>query len=76
MNNIILSWCSLDRVVFIKAVRYLLKRLQIEIDAEPCETTEVSIDGVHKAEVIKYNVSSQPVSMHVPLCRLLAGTHR
>ena len=27
----------------------------------------------HKAECIKYDVSAQPVSIHVPVTRLLAG---
>ena len=77
-NKTTFRWCSLDRVVYIKAMRMLLKRLQLEVDGEQNETVDVCIEGLGDksnmmANVIKYCVSTQPVSMHIPLCRLLAG---
>ena len=66
--------------MYIKAMRMLLKRLQLEVDGEQNETIDVCIEGAPgggksnmMANVIKYCVSTQPVSMHIPLCRLLAG---
>ena len=80
IKKIAFRWCSLDRVVYIKAMRMLLKRLQLEVDGEQNETIDVCIEGAPgggksnmMANVIKYCVSTQPVSMHIPLCRLLAG---
>ncbi|XP_071444389.1 E3 ubiquitin-protein ligase UBR2 isoform X2 [Hetaerina americana] len=81
-----IDWCSTDRVVLIKAYRATLKKLQESQNVGGNqmgdgdtkggvmvgEAVEV---GEHSAACIKYDVASKPVSVHLPLSRLLAGLH-
>ena len=68
---LLLNWCSRDKVIFLKAYRLLLKKLKEDKFEEPA-TTEVTLEG-HTASVGTFSVASSPVSMHLPLSRLLAG---
>ena len=67
---LILTWCSKDKVIFFKSYRLLLKKLREERGEN--ETTEVSLEE-KSAIVNTFSVASGPVSMHLPLSRLLAG---
>jgi len=71
--SLVLKWCSMDRIIFVKAIRMLLKKIQTEIENEASEKIQISIDGRWECEVLDYPVASKPVSMHIPLTRLLAG---
>ncbi|XP_063980844.1 E3 ubiquitin-protein ligase UBR2 isoform X2 [Diachasmimorpha longicaudata] len=72
--SLALEWCGSDRVVLIKAFRLVLKKL--------CENTTKDSPGTpgqlreltdHSATCIDYDVSIEPVSIHLPLSRFLAG---
>ena len=67
---LILTWCSKDKVIFFKSYRLLLKKLREERGDD--ESTEVSLEE-NSANVNTFSVASGPVSMHLPLSRLLAG---
>ncbi|XP_013420461.1 E3 ubiquitin-protein ligase UBR2 isoform X2 [Lingula anatina] len=67
------EWCATDKSVLIEAYRKVMETL--EKQKQPRRKTEkVSVCG-HKVECTKYDVSSQKVSIHLPLSRMLAGLH-
>merc|ERR1719419_805432 len=70
--QLLLNWCARDKVIFIKAYRMVLKRLQEELIAENFTHHTVSLQE-KSFEVVDYSVASQPVSLHQPLVRLLAA---
>ncbi|XP_049790695.1 E3 ubiquitin-protein ligase UBR2 [Schistocerca nitens] len=65
-----LEWCGTDRTVLIKAYRATLKKLH-----DPSQVGEVRELADHSAPCLIYDVSQQPVSIHLPLSRFLAGLH-
>ncbi|KZC07599.1 E3 ubiquitin-protein ligase UBR2 [Dufourea novaeangliae] len=70
--GLILEWCGSDRIVLIKSIRMVLKKLYEEPGHEfgPTQVRELAD---HSATCIQYDVSSEPVSIHLPLSRFLAG---
>ena len=70
--NLVIKWCSTDRVVYIKAIRMLFKKLfeDQKVTGQEFISQEV---GSTKSTCIDYQVSSKPVALHQPLSRLLAG---
>lgn len=70
-----LKWCGTDRVVLIKAYRATLKKLIVNAGFDPNQIGEVRELADHSASCIQFDVSSQPVSIHLPLSRFLAGLH-
>lgn len=73
--SLILKWCGSDRVVLIKTYRSTLKKLFENPCYDPNETGEVRELVDHSVACIPYDVSSKPVSIHLPLSRFLAGLH-
>lgn len=67
-----LEWCSSDRVVLIKSFTSLLKKLceQQGNEQPPSQVRELAN---HSATCLQYDVASEPVSIHLPLSRFLAG---
>ncbi|XP_011862906.1 PREDICTED: E3 ubiquitin-protein ligase UBR2 [Vollenhovia emeryi] len=67
-----LEWCSSDRVVLIKSFIALLKKLheQQGNEQQPSQVRELAN---HSATCLQYDVASEPVSVHLPLSRFLAG---
>jgi E3 ubiquitin-protein ligase UBR2 len=68
------SWCGTDRVILVKAVRMIWR----EIFKEARESEAAGYPITHtvhdkSAQCIHYSVSAKPVSMHLPLTRLLAA---
>lgn len=70
--DLVLEWCGTDRVVLIKAYRAALKKLSSQYRRPINVVHEVAN---HTVACISYDVSSQPVSIHLPLSRLVAGLH-
>ncbi|PSN37650.1 E3 ubiquitin-protein ligase UBR2 [Blattella germanica] len=70
-----LEWCGTDRVVLIKAYRATLKKLYDNPSFDPAQAGEVRELADHSATCIQYDVATQPVSIHLPLSRFLAGLH-
>lgn len=71
--SLVLEWCGSDRVVLIKAYRATLMNLgALNGSALPRVVQEVAD---HSVTCIKYDVAVQPLSIHLPLSRLLAGLH-
>lgn len=73
--TLMIKWCGTDRNMLIKAYRATLKKLF----ENPCPDLnapgEVRELADHSATCITYDVSTQPVSIHLPLSRFLAGLH-
>jgi len=69
---LLLNWCSNDKVIFVKAYRMLLKKLQEESKTEDHKSHLVALQG-KSADCVQFSVATSPVSLHLPLCRLLAG---
>lgn len=71
----IIEWCSTDKVILIKVYRMVLSALN-ETKFIISETqTEVKELADHSASCLMYDVASKPVSIHLPLTRLLAGLY-
>lgn len=71
----VVDWCATDRVVLIKAYRMVLAKL-IEcspMDSQP-ERQVIELAN-HSASCIVYDPGVEPVSIYLPLSRLLAGLH-
>ncbi|XP_034933670.1 E3 ubiquitin-protein ligase UBR2 [Chelonus insularis] len=70
--SLALEWCGSDKIVLVKAFRAVLKKLgeQSGNDSTPRVLREIEH---HSASCIQYDVSSEPVSIHLPLSRFLAG---
>lgn len=71
----IIEWCATDKVVLVKAYRCILKYLNENPCYEPNEPLEVRELADHGTACLHYDVSSKPVSIHLPLTRLLAALH-
>merc|ERR1719308_346198 len=50
----------------------LLKKLKEETKSDDFKTQKLELNG-KSANCIEFNVATSPVSLHLPLCRLLAG---
>lgn len=76
-----LEWCGSDRVVLIKSFIMVLRKLRATRKGEPGNEqvgNEPTLSQVreladHSATCLQYDVSSGPVSLHLPLSRFLAG---
>lgn len=73
--SLALKWCGTDKVVLIKAYRATLKKLHENPCYDPNVPGEVRELANHSASCLPYDVSSKPVSIHLPLTRFLAGLH-
>lgn len=69
--SLIIEWAGSDRMVLMKALRYALKELHQKQGKMP--VTSRTLLGVTVDNCIDYEVSSMPVSVHLPLSRLVAG---
>ncbi|XP_076675682.1 ubr1 ubiquitin ligase [Andrena cerasifolii] len=70
--SLALEWCGSDRIVLIKAFRLVLRKLY-EQPGHEIGPTQVRELADHSATCLQYDVSSEPVSIHLPLSRFLAG---
>lgn len=70
--SLALEWCGSDKIVLIKAFRATLKKLSEQPRIESA-ITQVRELADHSATCLQYDVSSEPVSIHLPLSRFLAG---
>lgn len=71
----IIEWCSTDKVILVKVYRMVLSALnenQFIVNHATCETKELAD---HSANCLMYEVSTKPVSIHLPLTRFLAGLY-
>ncbi|OQR68710.1 E3 ubiquitin-protein ligase UBR1-like, partial [Tropilaelaps mercedesae] len=76
--SMLLEWCELDRDMLIRAMRRTLSHLvQADKSCSPNEVSYVSrsMSQCYPTEVncIDYDVSSQPISVHIALSRFLSG---
>uniref|UniRef100_A0A1W7R9B1 E3 ubiquitin-protein ligase n=1 Tax=Hadrurus spadix TaxID=141984 RepID=A0A1W7R9B1_9SCOR len=65
-----LKWCGSDRSVLIKALRAAQRHFVTLQDKMVCVDREIL---GHSASCIDYDVSSMPVTVHIPLSRFIAG---
>ena len=68
--GLVIEWCASDRITLIKSLRYTLKELVDFISN--CPTNEWELCG-YRANCLEYDVSSMPVTIHLPFSRLVAG---
>ncbi|KAK9497080.1 hypothetical protein O3M35_004459 [Rhynocoris fuscipes] len=73
--TLVLKWCSTDRIVLIKAYRLTLKKLYDNPSFDPNQAGVVRELADHSVSCLQYDVSVQPVSIHLPLSRFFAGLH-
>lgn len=71
----ILLWCGSDSIVLKKVYRMTLKKIWENPIIDPQRATVVKELIDYKVTCIDYDVSSEPVSIHLPLSRFLAGLH-
>ncbi|XP_053731591.1 E3 ubiquitin-protein ligase UBR2 [Synchiropus splendidus] len=74
--SMIQEWCSTDEHVLIEAYRKCLNALnQCQSGLSDGEQPiSLSLAG-HSVDTFRYQVSQERVSIHLPVCRLLAGLH-
>lgn len=71
----ILLWCGSDKNVLKKVYRMTLKKIWENPVIDPQRPTIVKELIDRKINCIDYDVSIEPVSIHLPLSRFLAGLH-
>lgn len=73
--TLILAWCGSDQQVLVKiyqmVLRYLSSNGFIVGDGKSHEV----VVGNHKAKCLTYDVTTKPVSIHLPLSRFFAGIY-
>ncbi|XP_041351534.1 E3 ubiquitin-protein ligase UBR2-like isoform X2 [Gigantopelta aegis] len=67
-------WCSMDKVVLIEAYKETLEALYHSYETSKKEKGKCEVAG-HTTKSMKYDVSNQPISIHLPLTRFLAALH-
>lgn len=67
-----IEWCGSNRNVLIKSFIIVLRKLYEQLRNEPAPS-QVRELADHSATCLQYDVSSEPVSIHLPLSRFLAG---
>ncbi|KAI3362884.1 hypothetical protein L3Q82_001922 [Scortum barcoo] len=74
--SMIQEWCATDERVLIEAYRKCLSALSHCHSGLPDGEQPISLSlGGHCVETFRYQVSQDKVSIHLPVCRLLAGLH-
>ncbi|KAM7409154.1 hypothetical protein PAMA_002723 [Pampus argenteus] len=74
--SMIQEWCSTDERVLIDAYRRCLSALSHCYSGLPDGEQPISLSlAGHCVETFRYQVSQDKVSIHLPVCRLLAGLH-
>lgn len=71
----IIDWCSSDKVILIKVYRMVLSAVNETKFIVSESKTELKELADHSANCLMYDVSQKPVSIHLPLTRLLAGLY-
>ncbi|KAK8749674.1 hypothetical protein OTU49_015475, partial [Cherax quadricarinatus] len=69
---LVIEWAASDRIVLIKSYRLLMKSLG-DLGTEATRRRYVRELLDYSVSCIEYDVSSAPVSIHLPLSRLVAG---
>lgn len=69
--SLIIEWCGSDQIILTKTLRHALKELGERMGKMNVASREVN--GIQVPECIEYEVSSLPISVHLPLSRILAG---
>ncbi|XP_074531459.1 E3 ubiquitin-protein ligase UBR2 isoform X2 [Halichoeres trimaculatus] len=74
--SMIQEWCSTDELVLIEAYKKCLSVLSHCHSSLPDGEQPISLSlAGHCVETFRYHVSQDKVSIHLPVCRLLAGLH-
>ncbi|XP_041866018.1 E3 ubiquitin-protein ligase UBR2 isoform X2 [Melanotaenia boesemani] len=74
--SMIQEWCSTDEQVLIEAYKMCLSALSHCHSGLPDGEQPISLSlAGHCVDTFRYQVSQDKVSIHLPVCRLLAGLH-
>ncbi|CAG7818357.1 unnamed protein product [Allacma fusca] len=73
--SLLLDWCGSDKNILIIAYRKTMLELSKIYGNDAGRTSSVREYANHSATCIDYDVSRQPVSVHKPLSRFLAGLY-
>ena len=71
----IIEWCSTDKVILVKVYRMVLAALNENKFIVGTASHDVKELADHSANCLNYDVSTKPVSIHLPLTRFLAGLY-
>ncbi|KAI1301491.1 E3 ubiquitin-protein ligase UBR2 [Halotydeus destructor] len=69
--SLMIDWCGSDKKVLLKTLRIALNQLVVKLGR--LNFIPRTIRGVSVSDCIEYDVSSLPISVHLPLSRLVAG---
>ncbi|XP_069394248.1 E3 ubiquitin-protein ligase UBR2 isoform X2 [Paralichthys olivaceus] len=74
--TMIQEWCCSDEHVLVEAYRKCVSALTQSHNSLPDSEQPISLSLCgHSVETFRYQVSQDKVSIHLPVCRLLAGLH-
>uniref|UniRef100_A0A8D9AGS5 E3 ubiquitin-protein ligase n=1 Tax=Cacopsylla melanoneura TaxID=428564 RepID=A0A8D9AGS5_9HEMI len=73
--TLFLQWCGTDKEILVKAYRATMRQLCADESLDLGQLGEVREVGDHSVACLHYDVSTQPVSIHLPLSRFLAGLY-
>ncbi|XP_043223453.1 E3 ubiquitin-protein ligase UBR2-like [Amphibalanus amphitrite] len=71
----LMDWCSSDRMVLVKAYRAVLRKLYGKLSEERLRPSATVTAAGKTFRVIEFDMWQKPVSLHLPLTRMLAGLH-
>nr|XP_006815804.1 PREDICTED: E3 ubiquitin-protein ligase UBR2-like [Saccoglossus kowalevskii] len=71
--SMVIDWCGSDRSVLVEVYRETMKMLR-QISGPFASAIKRKVAN-YECSCMSYDVSSQPVSVHLPLTRFLAGLH-
>lgn len=73
--TLVLEWCGTDKIVLVKVYRMVLSALSESEFIVAHSLNMVRELADHSASTLYYDVSSKPVSIHLPLSRFFAGLY-
>ncbi|XP_052273758.1 E3 ubiquitin-protein ligase UBR2-like isoform X2 [Dreissena polymorpha] len=75
-DNIVLflDWCASDREVLIQSYNKTVEAFNACKNLDAIKKESCTVAG-RQAECLKYDVETQPISIHLPVTRVLAGLH-
>ena len=71
--SLVIEWAGSDRIVLLKALRYAMKELVSKQGKMSTASRSLKDVGIVADDCIEYDVATLPVSVHLPLTRVVAG---
>jgi E3 ubiquitin-protein ligase UBR2 len=71
--SLIIEWAGSDRIVLLKSLRHAMKELVSKQGKMTTISRSLKDVGIVVDDLIEYDVATLPVSVHLPLTRVVAG---